>query len=206
MIKKESLINSKFGRLTVLDTHIKDHIRYCKCKCSCGNIKIIRYSHLKNGYTKSCGCLLVDNAKLNFKKHGKSKHPLSAIWNMMKQRCYNKKNRVYKDYGGRDIKVCTEWKNDFTTFYNWAIENGYKYGLTIDRINVDGDYEPNNCRFVTMKVQQNNRRNNIIVNFNGNSKTLSEWSKELNIKPPTIYKRLFILGWSIEKAFTTKVK
>lgn len=204
-IKKEFLINSKFGRLTVLDTYIKNKTRYCECECDCGNAKTTTYDHLKYGYTKSCGCLLIDNAKNNFTTHGKSNHPLHAVWNTMKQRCYNRNNKSYDNYGGRGIKVCKEWLDDFMNFYNWAINNGYESGLTVDRLNANGDYEPNNCRLVDMTIQQNNRSNNIILSYKNENRTLSEWSKLYNISSSTIRKRLYVLGWSIEDALTIKV-
>ena len=208
-IDEKLLINKRFGRLIVLDTYIKDKVRYCKCKCDCGNEKTTTYDHLMYGYTKSCGCLLIDNARCNFKKHGKSKHPLHGVWNMIKQRCYNENNHAYKNYGGRGIKVCDEWldrEQGFINFYNWAMKNGYKRGLSVDRIDCNGDYDPRNCRLVDEITQQNNRRNNIMINVHGKNMTLKECSKMFNIKPFTLRKRIFYLGWSIDKALSTKTR
>ena len=99
----------------------------------------------------------------------------------MKQRCYNKNDEAYKNYGKRNIKVCDEWKNNFESFYNWSIENGYKKGLSIDRIDVNGNYEPDNCRYITHKEQQNNRTNNHYLCYNGEKLSVSDWAKKLKV-------------------------
>ena len=124
----------------------------------------------------------------------------------MKQRCYNHNNKSYKNYGARGIKVCNEWKNDFMSFYNWATENGYKEGLTIDRLNVDKDYSPNNCAWVTQKIQQNNRRDNIIIDCGGFSGTLSQWSVRTGIPYATLRKRIVDLGWDYYEALSVPVR
>lgn len=123
----------------------------------------------------------------------------------MKTRCYNKNFMYYCNYGGKGIKICDEWKNDFSKFYKWAINNGYKEGLTIDRINNDGNYEPLNCRWVTRKKQNNNMNKNIIINYNGKKQTISEWADELNLSRIALYYRIR-RGWDVEKALTTPLK
>lgn len=129
---------------------------------------------------------------------------LSRIYSMMKQRCYNSKMPNFKYYGARGIAVCDEWQNDSQSFYEWAILNGYKEELTLDRIDNSGNYEPSNCRWVTAKEQSNHRLNNIILSFNGENHTISEWSEITGIKQHVIRNRL-IRGWSIENVLTRKV-
>lgn len=134
-------------------------------------------------------------------KHGMRHTRIYDIWRSMRQRCSNPNNIRYSIYGGKGIKVCHEWEL-FENFYNWSILNGYKDYLTIDRIDYDGDYDPQNCRWVTQRVQQNNRSNNRYVEFNGQSHTLGEWSEITGLKLGTIWFRLKS-GWSYEKVLTT---
>ena len=124
-------------------------------------------------------------------------------YNHMRRRCYNEKDQNYKNYGGRGIKICDEWLNDFETFYKWALENGYKKELTIDRIDVNGNYEPSNCRWITMKEQQRNRRTNVRITFNGVTKTQVEWAEELGITGSTIRDRIN-KGLPLEKVLTSE--
>ena len=119
------------------------------------------------------------------------------------QRCYNENDKGFKYYGGRGISICNEWLNDFEAFYNWAIESGYQSGLSIDRIDVKGNYTPKNCRFVSMKIQNVNKKSNVFIEYKGETKTLSEWCEKLNLKYSTIYMRLN-RGWNIDKAFSKK--
>lgn len=201
-------VGSRFGRLVVIGSYNKNDSRhkFYKCLCDCGNIRIVQDSHLKTGNTKSCGCYRKEDASKKFTKHNKSADKLYGVWQTMKQRCYNKNNKSYNNYGGRGIIVYSEWKNEFMNFYNWAINNGYDSGLTLDRINVNGNYEPNNCRWVNQLNQQNNRRNNRFITYLGETKTLCQWSRVLNIPSFTLRKRLYDLNWSIEKAFNTPVR
>lgn len=122
-------------------------------------------------------------------KHGKRHTRLYSILDKIKQRCYNKNHTAYKNYGGRGVKVCNEWLNDFMTFYDWSMNHGYKDTLTIDRIDVNGNYEPDNCRWVDRKTQANNRRNNVYLTYNGKTQTMKEWSRELGVKYKTIFYR-----------------
>lgn len=130
-------------------------------------------------------------------KHGKCGTKLYDVYCTMKKRCYNKHNHKYYDYGDRGIKICDEWLNNFMTFYNWAMNNGYQEGLSIDRIDVNGNYEPSNCRWATCKTQQNNRRNNVLLTYNNKIQTLKQWADELGMKYITIYKR-YTYGWNAE--------
>lgn len=194
MGKSIDLTGQKFGRLIVLEKSNKLHNKTTwLCKCDCGNYKKATTSDLKSNKIKSCGCLLKERAIVFCKN--KSKHNLTGtriyrIWNSMKQRCYYKNGRNYKNYGAKGITVYKEWKNDFLNFYNWSINNGYKDNLTIDRINVNGNYEPNNCRWVSMKEQENNRTNNRIYIYGNKKYTISQLSNKINIPYNTLLWRI----------------
>lgn len=137
--------------------------------------------------------------------HGCTKTRLFKIWSSMQERCYRPKHKHFKDYGGRGITVCDEWKANFLAFKEWAETNGYTDKLTLDRKDVEGNYTPENCRWATMKEQQNNRRNNHYVELNGISHTITEWSEILGIKKTTIKERLKC-GWTDEEALTKPVR
>jgi hypothetical protein len=122
----------------------------------------------------------------------------------MKQRCYNENHSSYKRYGGRGITVCDEWKNDFVEFRNWAINNGYKDGLTLDRINNNGDYEPSNCRWATLLEQANNKSNNRYITYDGETKTYSEWCRIKNYNRHLIQERINMYHWSEKDALLIK--
>ena len=139
------------------------------------------------------------------KKHGLSHTRVHHIWRCMLTRCYAPKTHAFEHYGGRGITVCEEWRNDFMAFYTWSMNHGYKDNLSIDRLNVDGNYEPGNCRWATMKQQANNKRNSKRIRYMGRIANMSELSKQFGIARTTIYTRLEC-GWSIEKALTTPVK
>ena len=214
----KDLIGQKFGRLTVLGLdYIQKYIYpngkvaniyYLKCQCECGKICSIRKSKLMNGYTRSCGCLRKETTAKNkpATTHGLHKTRLYETWHHMKQRCYDKNIKGYKNYGGRGITVCEEWKNDFKKFYDWAMQNGYTEELTIDRIDNNGNYEPSNCRWVTIKIQNRNTRANRNITYNDETHCLVEWAEILNIKKETLATRLGKLKWSIEKAFKERVR
>lgn len=181
------MIGKKFGRLMVLE-ELPKRTKYgrivYKCLCECGNICNVIGSRLRNGNTRSCGC-----SKGRQIKHGKTHTRMYGVYKRMKNRCYNKNNPKYSDYGARGIVVCDEWLDDFMNFYNWAINNGYRDDLTIDRMDNDGDYEPNNCRWATPKQQANNTRRNIFLTYNGKTQTMQQWAEELNINYSTIRER-----------------
>lgn len=199
MSKVNDLTGKKFGMLTVAfrGPNSKNGKATWFCKCDCGKDKnnpVLGYD-LYSGRVKSCGCLYKSSNKNSNKTHGMTNTKLYRVWSSMKQRCYYKKGAEFKNYGGRGIFVCDEWKKDFMSFYLWAIDNGYKESedrseFTLDRIDTNMGYFPSNCRFVNMKTQQNNRRNNIIIQINGVSKTASEWSSECGIKSATLIWRL----------------
>lgn len=182
------MTGDKFGKLIVLSECIIKHRKYYKCKCDCGNIKYIRSDMLKSGHTKSCGCLN--------KKHGKRHTKLYKVYHSIKDRCYNNNDKNYPNYGKRGILMCDEWLSDFMNFYNWAMKNGYKEGLTIDRIDNDKGYSPYNCRWVDRKIQANNRRSNTYLTCNGKTQTITQWADELHINRATISMRKRKYGYS----------
>lgn len=216
----KDLTGKKFGKLTVLNLHHKEKFfrndrkrfeskYFWLCKCDCGNEKIIEGKSIRSGRTRSCGCLnkeIIKNIATRNKKHGLKNTRLYRIWQNMKARCQIKNTENYHYYGKRGIKVCDEWKNNLLLFYEWAMNNGYQDNLTIDRIDINGNYEPANCRWVDMKTQNKNRRNNRNITYQGKTKTLAEWSEIKNVSANTMLARIDKLGRSIEKAFTTPVR
>lgn len=189
----------RFGRLVALKVDHKKQYKSCKveywlCKCDCGNTKSIAKTALLSGDTSSCSCYLS-------RRQGKSSQRIYRIWQGMIDRCENENHKHYDDYGGRGITVCSEW-HDLETFYSWALSNGYADNLTIDRENNNGNYCPENCRWVTMKVQNNNRRDNRLLTYNGETKTSKQWSEFLGIDFRVLSYRL-CHGWTVEKALET---
>lgn len=155
----EDLTDERFCRLVVLERDFSRKTRVAwKCQCDCGGIITAFANNLKRGLTQSCGCLNKEVSPTKHRTHGLRNHPLYAVWVGMRQRCYDPNAKQFKDWGGRGIRVCTEWNDSFKAFYTWAMKHGYEQGLTLDREDNDGNYTPNNCRFVTRKVQANNRR------------------------------------------------
>lgn len=192
MKKPLELVGKRFGRLVVLkrEKNNKFGCTYWLCKCDCGKTKIIRGTHLQSGKIRSCGCLTKEATRERQITHNLSNTRLYHTYNKMKARCYRKTDHSYKDYGGRGIKICDEWLADFMNFYNWAIANGYREDLSIDRIDVNGNYEPMNCRWATPKQQSNNTRRCIYITYNNETHTTTEWGRILKIKSETIRARL----------------
>lgn len=174
---------NKYGDWIVLKCAPKYKYQSAKwiCRCKCGKESIVRGSDLRNGKSKNCGCVTRNRFKNMIRKHGLDGTRINRIYWSMKERCYNQNHHKYSRYGGRGITMCDAWKNDFMAFYNWAIANGYKDNLTIDRINNNGNYEPSNCRWATTKEQANNTSRNIRVSYKGITHTVAEWAKFLCI-------------------------
>lgn len=206
------LIGKRFGRLVVIDkaSPIKEGTQgrlrpAVLCRCDCGDEKVVRISSLMRGACKSCGCYARESASKRLFKHGMAHSRLFSIWNGMIDRCHKRFSISYKNYGERGISVCKEWREDFSAFHQWAINNGYKENLTIDRIDNNKGYEPTNCKWSSHKEQARNRRSNHFVAFNGVTKTITEWSELVGIKSDTIWRR--IKEWdNIEKALTQPVR
>lgn len=197
----DDLTGRQFHRLTVISAAAKSG--YWICECECGNRKEINGGNLRAGRTKSCGCLNREIVIGRNTKHGLTSRdergPLFTVWVNMRHRCNDEKNKCYQRYGGRGIKVCEEWNKDFEAFHSWAVDNGYKTGLTIDRIDNDGDYSPQNCRWSSAKEQARNRITNHKITAFGRTMLLSDWSAETGIKITTILGRIR-RGWSPEQA------
>ncbi len=193
----------RFGRLVALEPTGKDRHRNIlwRCVCDCGKETTVSAAGLKK--TKSCGCLWKDSVIAKSTTHGMSNTKLYDVWAAIKQRCCNPNNARYVDYGGRGINLCSEWL-EYEPFARWALYNGYSDGLDIDRIDNERGYSPDNCRFVSKKQNNRNKRNNRFLDYNGDVKSLSEWSEIMGIDPKTVWKRL-ARGWTTKKALETPV-
>lgn len=201
------LTGKRFGKLTVIKKHNQDKWGGWNwlCMCDCGNETVVSGGHLRGLKTKSCGCSRKETKNFTHKMTGSR---LYKVWHAMKSRCYYEKSEMFKHYGGRGIMVCDEWKNSFISFYDWSIKNGYDENAergqcTIDRIDVNGNYEPNNCRWATIKQQANNTRRNPLIKYNGKTQTVSQWANELGVEPDSIFNRLQ-KGFTEEEALTLK--
>lgn len=213
MTRYEDLTGRRFGKLLVLgENHsTKRNRRYWNCRCDCGNTRIVPTAFLNNGRVEKCSSCCKkaqsENAiKVSKSKHGMVKTKLWRCWRSMRTRCSYPRTNGYNNYGGRGIKVCDEWDKSFEKFMEWAYSNGYEENLTLDRIDVNGDYCPENCRWLTIKQQANNKRTNFVITHNGVSHTLSEWSEITGINKNTLESRLKKYGWETERALSVKPK
>ena len=207
MGKLIDLTGQRFGRLVVEEfAYVDKHGNAIwRCKCDCGNLKTVGSREIRKGITKSCGCLRKENLYKCSWRHGGKHTRLYTIWVNMIARIENENERDYRKYGGRGIKICEEWRNDFQQFYNWAMNHGYRDDLTIDRIDVNGHYCPENCRWIPLQEQYLNMRKNVRIEYRGENLTLAEWSRKLNINRNTLWTRIQELGWTAEKAIETPV-
>lgn len=198
MPNKVDIAGEKYGKLTALfptDKRTKSGGVIWTFKCDCGKIKDIPANSVRMGLVKSCGCLAAP--------HRGTGTRLFTIWVDMRQRCNNSNIPNFNDYGGRGISVCSEWDKSFIAFRNWAKQNGYSKNLSIDRINVNGNYEPSNCRWATSFQQAMNTRKTRIITIGRESKPLKYWCQAYKIPEETIYRRVRKYGWSFEKALIT---
>ena len=211
MPSKIDLTGQRFGRLVVMRF---DHFKrgginkhknaYWLCRCDCGNTKIISSNSLRSGKTFSCGCYRKEVIHNRLYKGGKSK--LYGVLRLMLRRCNDPNSEYYHNYGGRGIKVCDEWACGVQGYYNfrkWAEENGYEDGLTIDRIDNDKGYSPDNCQWSTRKYQSNNKRNNTMVTIDGRTQTLAQWCEEFGVPYSRVRIRYMVMGWDIMDALIT---
>lgn len=198
-----SLIDQRFGRLLVLNRQPnKGNSTMWLCSCVCGNTKVINASSLKRGLTKSCGCIQKEAVREATGTHGMVKTPEYNSWTAIKSRCYNPKNHKYKNYGARGVTMSNEWKDDFMAFYN-DVGPRPSPEYTIDRKDNSKGYFKDNCRWATGEEQNNNRRNNLLHEFDGQWKTLSEWCRVLEMNYHTVYQRIYRYGMSFEEAIVT---
>lgn len=206
-MRKVNRIGVRYGRLLVIKEatqpqNIKHKRVFWLCKCDCGNETVVASHNLQSGTTKSCGCWHDESARIIHTKHSKINTRLYGIWLCMKNRCYHKSHKEYNHYGGKGITICDEWLNDFETFYNWANENGYNDNLTIDRIDNNKGYSPDNCRWATRTEQTRNRTNTIFLTYNGTTLPMAEWCEKTGLSYSAVRLRLE-RGWDVEKTLTT---
>lgn len=216
-IADRTIIGKKFNYLTILSeagtivsekNGKKSYKRTVSAICDCGIVKDYHVKLILNGNTKSCGCKRTEFiSKVNYKHGLGDKHPLYKVWMNMKARCYNKKTKAFRWYGGSGVSVCDEWLNDYGAFYNWSISNGWSDGLQLDK-DIKGCgkiYSPENCTFVTSKENANHRRNSNVIEYEGVKKTVAQWAEYLNINQNTLRSRLFIKKLSVHDSFTRQV-
>lgn len=197
------LTGEKFGRLTVIKRHpVNDRQNkpQWECICDCGKNVVVSAYSLRSGNTKSCGCYKSDIDREVNTTHGESKTRLYRIWCSIKRRCNSPTDKSYDRYGGRGISVCEEWNNSYETFSKWAKENGYSEGLSIERKDVNGNYCPDNCTWITLKEQARNKRNTIYITIGNETKRFREWCEMYNVKYDSALYR-YHKGYSVEEIF-----
>ena len=204
MSKLIDLTGNRYNNLVVLEkSRSEKGVVIWKCICDCGNITYVRGQNLKSGAVKSCGCLR-KNAKPTL-RHNMSNSRLYRVWASMKNRCYTPSHHSYNNYGGRGINVCDEWKNSSDAFIEWALDNGYSDDMTIERIDVNNDYCPENCTWIPANKQQRNRRFCQYYTYNSKTMNLMDWCTELGLPYKLVHNRIHKMGWSFERAITEPV-
>lgn len=204
---RKDLTGQRFGRLTVIratDQRGPDNGTVYECLCDCGNTCFVWNNRLtRKGHSRkrSCGCLHDETHE----QHGGTGTILHHKWTGMRDRCNNPNSKQYSYYGGRGIRICDEWQNSFAAFRDWALSAGYKDGLSLDRIDVNGNYCPDNCRWISMAEQQANKRSNVRIEYNGETHTIAEWAEITGIDYKTLHRRISA-GWEPEKALTQPVR
>lgn len=202
MSKFIDITGKRFNKLTVVSLHKKENGKVTwKCICDCGNITYVRGGNLKSGAVKSCGCI---NHIPKNRTHGESQTPLYRHWRAMKYRCESPNSHAYKWYGAKGVKVCDEWQT-YEGFKKWVEETRPHESYTVERIDVNGDYSPQNCTWIPLSKQPNNRTMNVQITYQGKTMNLSEWCTELHLDYKLIHNRIHKLGWTFEKAVNTPV-
>lgn len=199
MPSRIDMVGQRYGRLQVLadaPSESTPQARRVLARCDCGTERILNARSVRRGNTQSCGCLQPARAT----SHGLDAHPLCAVWRAMRGRCYHRSQRSYRYYGARGIRVCDQWRHSPEQFIEWAEQHGWQPGLQIDRIDVDGDYSPENCRFVTARENTNNTRANRVITVDGVAFTLAEAARKYGIPYATLQQRITRLGWAPERA------
>lgn len=202
--KYKDLIGARFGFLVVRSVYKQNGRTWCVCDCDCKNTKTVRKDHLTSKRIVSCGCYGKTIIGARSKTHGMSGKRIYRIWKGMRNRCENINVPNYNLYGGRGISVCDEW-HSFKVFNEWALSNGYRDDLSIDRIDNNGNYCPDNCRWADRKEQARNRRSNITISCNGSTKLISDWDNDIGSRKRGRVRARLNAGWSVEKAVTTPV-
>lgn len=208
--KMIDLTGKRFGRLTVVEF---DHFEmkgvhkrpYWKCRCDCGNERIVTSHSLASGSVTSCGCLRSEKLRALRYKGYPYRERLSYVLRMAKKRCYDPNSEYYHNYGARGIRICDEWmgSDGLDNFTKWANENGYRPGLTLDRKDNDKGYSPDNCSWETRKHQSNNKRNNVWITIDGRTQTLAQWCEEYKVPYARVEVRYSKMGWDIMDALLT---
>lgn len=203
MGKAIDITGARSGRLVavryVYTDKKKGNCRIWDCKCDCGETCLVPASMISCGRQESCGCAKLEASSRNIvaysTKHGLHKHPLYIKWKGMRRRCFTKTDSAYPRYGGKGITICDEWM-EFSVFFDWCLSNGWKPGLTIDRIDNDKGYSPDNCRFATGTEQVRNRKKTVYLEYEGEKKPLTEWCEMFGLNKKTVYNRFHNYGWT----------